>query len=268
MTIVRSVQEFLSAVRSEVPISAHGRLAVYRGQRDASWPLLPGIARSPFNGANAICFNPDNGSSDKTAERRLLIVLRDYGVTHFPQWVWHGSPAEVRWKQIVVAQHYGLPTRLLDWTANPLVALFFSVDGQSATCSREDCQYCSRGYAHPSSVVALKGRDTFSVSSLANSNRRPPLYEGPKIPGLIRPPEIDGRITAQSSIFSIATDPLVPIAPDFSLEILSENRRAILKELDELGVNHRTLFPDLQGLARYLAWHVQFWEPNPGVDQN
>lgn len=98
MTSISSVSEFLSALRVHVKISAHGDLAIYRGQRDTKWPLLPGIARHPFEGEDAICSNPDDGSGDTSAERRLLIVIRDYGVAYFPAWVWHGRPEDVRWK--------------------------------------------------------------------------------------------------------------------------------------------------------------------------
>ncbi len=265
MTLITSVSEFLSALKDHVKTSAHGDLAIYRGQRDKEWPLLPSIARDPFTGADAICSNPDDGSGDKSAERRLLIVIRDYGVAHFPTWVWHGRPEDVRWKQIVVAQHYGLPTRLLDWTTNPLAALYFAVAGKAESCKKPTCSHCSSDMEHPSVVSALIHRDTCSVTSLATHNPRPPLYYGKHDPGLIRPPEIDSRISAQGSMFSIRKNPLDPIRPDVDFEILVALRGQILKELDELGVNRRNLFPDLQGVAEYLKWNVQFWKPNPGV---
>jgi len=195
-------------------------------------------------------------------------VIRDIGVAYFPQWVWHGRPEDVRWKQIVVAQHYGLPTRLLDWTTNPLAALYFAVEGESRSCTESTCAYCASGEQHPASVFALTERDTFSVSSLATHNARPPLYEGGSDPGLVRPPEIDARISAQGSVFSIRSNPLEPIEPDLKIEIPASKRGQILKELDEIGVNRRTLFPGLEGAAEYLKWNVRFWKPDPGVARN
>lgn len=164
-----------------------------------------------------------------------------------------------------MAQHYGLPTRLLDWTTNPLAALFFATEGKAESCQNADCPYCSTGKEHPARVSALIGRDTCSVASLATHNSRPPCYSGEHDPVLIRPPEIDGRISAQGSVFSIRKNPLDPILPDAKFEIPAAARGQILKELDELGVNHRTLFPDMQGLAKYLKWNVKFWKPNAGV---
>lgn len=265
MATVSSVAEFLTDVRTSVPISSHGNLAVYRGQKDAAWSLLPGIARAPFTGVGALCRDYDD-SSDKSAERRLLVVIADYGVAHFPPWVWHGSPAEIRWKQLIVAQHHGLPTRLLDWTTNALAALYFAVEGQPITCNSSSCPYCtSQLRGHPSSVHALLGRDSFSVSSLARNNSKPPCYTIDGLVGLVRPPEIDGRISAQDSLFSISRDPLIPIRSDLTWSIDADKRERILKELDEIGINRKVLFPDMDGIAQYLKWSVQYWHHDPGV---
>src|SRR5881275_2503576 len=123
-TPVKSVREFLDRVESDTYNSTHGNFTLFRGQQDASWRLLPAIARPPF-GERDICRNPDD-PADKSKERRLLIAFRDHAPPLLPEWVWTGNDVYVRWKQIVVAQHYRLPTRFLDWTTNPLVALFFA----------------------------------------------------------------------------------------------------------------------------------------------
>ena len=261
--VIHSVNGYFERLRTEVGMSSDGNLAIYRGQRDESLPLLPGIARAPFDGKAAICTDPDC-PNDTSAERRLLIMLREYGVTHFPAWVWHGTPEEVKWKQIIVAQHYRLPTRLLDWTTNPLAGLYFATEGLDAKCGKK-CSYCRAGGKHDGAVFILRKCLTFSVTSLADKNKKPPLYAGPLDPGLLRAPEIDRRIGAQGSVFSIRKDPLEPIVPDLKFRIPVKRRPIILKELDDLGVNTRSLFPDLEGVARYLKWSVKFWEPNPGV---
>jgi hypothetical protein len=265
---IRSTSEYLSVIQKHVVRSSHGKFTFFRGQDDHALPLLPGIARCPFKGKEAICMDP-NDPADKSAERRLIVVLRDYGITLFPSWVWHGCDAEVRWKQIIVAQHYRLPTRLLDWTTNPLAALFFATYGPAAMCvGKKKCVHCNKNGGHDAAVFAVMNHDTFSVTSLALKNLTPPLYHGPKDPGFLRPPEIDRRIAAQGSIFSIRSNPMEPIEPDLKLRIPARKRRLILRELDELGVNTKGLFPDLEGIARYLKWNVQFWHPNPGVFPN
>lgn len=267
MKPISSVVEFLAEVRKVAPHASHGSLAVYRGQRDSSWDLVPGIARKPFTGKSALCRDFED-SSDKSAERRLLVVIADYGVSHFPSWVWHGSKSEIRWKQLIIAQHHGLPTRLLDWSTNPLAALFFAIEGPPETCTESNCPYCAQArIGHPASVHALLRRDSFSVASLARHNPEAPCYTTGHPVGLIRPPEIDGRIAAQDSLFSISEDPLAPIQPDITFTIEARFREKLLKELDEIGINQRVLFPDMDGIAKYLRWSVQYWHGDTGVSR-
>ncbi len=262
--VIENVSEYLTELKDVIDGSSNSELAVYRGQKDFSLPLLPGIARQPFN-KKAICKHPDS-ESDKSAERRLIALLRDYGASHFPSWVWQGKAEEVRWKQIIIAQHYRLPTRLLDWTINPLVALFFATEGKNIKCHKRKCSACNDIKEHDSAVFIKTGIDTFSSVSLAAKNPNPPKYGGPNDPGFLRPPEIDARITAQSSIFSISSDPFEPIDEDMKIIIPSNKREGILKELDGVGVNLRTLLSGLEGVATHLAWNVKYWSKDPGVN--
>jgi len=267
MTKIASVFEFLQKTKQATPTSSHGNLTVNRGQRDADWKLLPGIARPPFHSQAAICRDPDD-AGDKSAERILLILLRDHGATHFPSWVWHGTSAEVHWKQVVIAQHHGLPTRLLDWTSNPLVALFFATEGSATTCDSHMCEHC-RGpdKGHPAKVFALTDRDTFSITSLAKHNPKPPVYSKNQHVGLLRPPEIDSRIASQHAYFSVRQNPFDPIKPDLELTISAPHRNSILQDLDEIGINRRSLFPDLDGISSYLKWAVQRWHHVAGAEK-
>lgn len=287
---IKSIRDFLDRTEPLTKGSAHGSLTLFRGQRDAGWPLVPGIARCPFTPAD-ICKNPLD-QDDRSKERRLLIVFRDHAPALLPQWVWSGPPAYVRWKQIVVAQHYGLPTRLLDWSTNPLVALFFAMEEAAACPDPEKCPYRSgsdpgecayrldvdgltlsdgRGpslrfpYA---SVLFSSRRETTSVESLARRNKRPPLYNGVMenagnqqgAVSFLRPPDTDGRITAQSSIFSVSADPKAPIEPDGVIWINPTVREEILDHLGVLGISRKTLYPGLEGLTSHLVWDHRRWK--------
>jgi hypothetical protein len=227
---------------------------------------LPGIARGPrFKKPEALCKKP-NDPSDKSAERRLLIVFREQAAADFPPWVWHGNEAEVLWKQIIVAQHYRLSTRLLDWTTNPLAGLYFAVVGPAAKCRCVSaCEACREDREHDAAVFALRNRETFGVTSLAKNNPDPPLYNGSKDPGLIRPPEIDRRILAQDSIMTIRSNPTAAIEPDIKYVVPVKERTGILRTLNGLGVNEHTMLPGMEGAASFLNWNVEDWIPNPGV---
>ncbi len=255
---IASVSEYLKSLQGIITTSINSRLAVFRGQKDYSWPLIPSIARLSFDQDDIFTKYPNN-PDDRSVERRLIALIRDYGAPHFPSWVWQGSKEEVKWKQILVAQHYRLPTRLLDWTTNPLVALYFATNGDIVRCAESDCEYCNKKKEHNSAVFVMKDRDTFSVSSLSKKNSRPPLYHHGNSPGFLRPPEIDSRIAAQSSVFSLMKKPHEAITPEIKVLIPSSQRKIILREIDGLGVNARTLMPGLEGIADYLIWNVNFW---------
>jgi len=261
---VASVSEFIEIVNKLASGSSHGKLAAFRGQTDATWPLLPAIVRRPFDATKSVCLNPDR-AVDKSAEQGLFLVFRGHAYSHFPQWVWLGNDAEIAWKQIIIAQHYRLPTRLLDWSTNPLVALFFLLEGNPGKCRhRQPCECRGKTGAHHGAVFVLLKQDTFSAASLAKENAQPPLYKGRHDPGLIRPPDIDRRIAAQGSLFSIGSRPTEPIQPNEIIPIDEESREPLLRQLDTLGINRRTLFPDLEGISDYLKWSAHDWVPDPG----
>lgn len=265
-TPANSVRTFLDRAGPVARQSTHGYFTLFRGQRDAYWPLLPGIAREPFEDAD-ICVDP-NSQSDRSKERRLLIVFRDHAPSLLPQWVWTGPDAHVRWKQIVVAQHYRLPTRLLDLTANPLVALFFAMEEAAAPCPHDStCTYRHPNGLHYSSVSYVIGKETTSVESLARRNLEPPVYRG-KLdePGneqndvcFVRPPDIDGRITAQSSFFCVSHFPRTPVEPEHVILVDPAARDEILIDLNAMGINRKTLYPGLEGLTGHLKWDHVRW---------
>ena len=262
-TEIRSIKDYLDALVPDTQNSVHGDLSVFRGQRDATWALYPSIVRRPlFDPTKSLASDPDD-PKDTSAERRLLIVFRDQAVTLLPEWVWIGSPEEVAWKHVLVAQHYRLPTRLLDWSTNPLVALYFAVEGQPELCS-DKCAHDEREVddgKHRSVVYVLRHRDSFSVQSLAKANSKPPLYHGDQDPGVIRPPAIDKRIVAQNGVFTVSREPTKPVRVDAAFYIKAKHREDILQQLDVCGVNHKTVYPDLEHLGEYLKWSVPRWQP-------
>lgn len=102
--VVNSVAEFIENV---VKVNkADGTETFYRGHADKDWVLLPSIFRTP------------NGIANEH------LLFRDM-VAHEPQ---SFSECESALDYLVQMQHYGLPTRLLDMTTNPLVALYFACE--------------------------------------------------------------------------------------------------------------------------------------------
>ena len=156
------------------------------------------------------------------------------------------------WDWLAMAQHHGLATRLLDWTSNPLVALWFAV--------REEPRE-----AEPA-VVFVFGPE---ANDFANRAVQP--YVVPKTK-FFRPSHLNQRIVVQQGWFSVhhfsaksdrfSTLGRVPAYKERIDRVLIPGGcfASLRTELNCVGINDATMFPDLDGLSRYLNWEV-FGDP-------
>jgi hypothetical protein len=159
------------------------------------------------------------------------------------------------WEVLFLARHFGLPTRLLDWTANPLVALYFACSPE-ARDGVEGALWAILRFPDESYDI-----DVFSVAAGPLS-----LYEPQaRAVKLIYPVYNSGRITAQEGLFSWHSHPResleswarrpfddsqLDIAVLAAWRVSVESRTTLLEELERLGVNQRTIFPDLEGITK------------------
>lgn len=210
-------------------------LEFFRGQSDVKWRLLPKLSRLFKKGKI-----PDTWPR---LESFILGDFKKYAVINIDK-----EPKN-KFEWMVLGQHYGLPTRLLDWTTNPLKALYFAVDEYSD--KRDGALFA---FSPTSSIPMLE--DDENVDQFTHMM---PIF----------PNMIDSRIVAQEACFTI-----FPHAPDFKqfqpledteiydrdyflmlkIMIPRDRKLTILGELDVLGVNRRTLFPDLSGLSDFISW--------------
>jgi hypothetical protein len=115
VTPVRSVLEFETAVR-QIKAPQHTYLKLYRGQAEAK-DLLPSLFRRFKDRVHLIL----------DVEKEMLERLKRRIPQHMPM-----RPNN-DWDWLSFGQHYRLPTRLLDWSENPLIALFFAVEKKSSS---------------------------------------------------------------------------------------------------------------------------------------
>ncbi len=229
----------------------------YRGTGAASHKLVPSLYRHP---------KVLEAEKLMELETSLIIRFRERAVPYLE------APLSSTWEYLFLMQHFGVPTRLLDWTENPLIGLFFAL---SSARKSEDTGL----YTEPASVWMLKparwNRSAFSHFSrydgsvLSVNHKFLSQYvsddkpEPPKFPAAIYGIHNSPRIVAQRGVFTIYGSDARPMeeifeANDFSgesgilvkIEIPAEKIGAILKALLNMGYTDVVVFPDLEGLAR------------------
>lgn len=229
---------------------------VFRGLPDRSYGLLTTLDR--FNQAQGMGSN---------FERRLFVEFKQQARPHFR------VPPQNEWEVLVVAQHYGLPTRLLDWTYSPLVAAHFATTGAEDAQAdgviwHLDWQALHERLGFPPTPFTLdmlqsefeargEGRDLWSLFY-----PDPGQATRPDFVLLLEPPALEERMTGQQAAFTLAS------ALDHPLDVLLDERgvydvlkrfvipasvkRDIRIALDRCQVNERSLLPGMDGIARAI----------------
>lgn len=196
-------------------------VVIFRGVKDIGFELRPKIGRFP----KFAKLTPDEMEKE---ERTMLRLFRERA------WPSVAGRHSTDWELLALAQHHGLPTRLLDWTRNPLVAAYFAVES---------------AHNGESAIYAFRHDKFINIDSTPDPFKR-------KSVGKFIPNHITPRITAQAGVFTVHPDPRDAIASkDIDRWIIPNKYRNKLKsELNKYGINAASLFPDLDGLSKHIEW--------------
>ena len=247
---VESVHEFLQAVNNKVkewmPNGEYDPW--FRGHMDGSWELLPGLYRL---------------ENEKLArfEKELRAEFRLRAWPYLAETAWK---PEGDWDWYFLMQHYGIPTRLLDWTEGALTALYFSVCEPKHDTDRAVWMIDPRvlnmkhfkGGGVPNPIVNAHAVDPYLPPSAISSE----IHRMPSRPLAIHPPHKSPRIAAQQGMFTVhgskktALEAIPELAKRcIKIEIPKSSVAKLREELRIAGIAETSVFPELQGLCNELV---------------
>ena len=251
---IDSIERFIAEV-FPLRVQHENRKFLYRGQGDGSLPLLPSIGREHKYAGMKKRFNAADEIQLLHRFRRRAYALLGRNI----------SAGE----SLFVARHYGLPTRLLDWTANALYALYFAAIDKPKL---EGVVWALRQREQTESVNSL---DALEIAGLREEpqifDRFSATARGDEYLRVVFPIFNSPRIIAQDGAFTIGSNPWSPLEEYAGVQMFAdrvdiqalyrwpipaEAKPALIKQLSGLGITHRLVYPDLDGIARSL-WETE-----------
>jgi hypothetical protein len=249
---IGSVEEFINFIMI-LRDKAHWS---FRGQRDESWPL--GIHIERFS--KPCKLNRDDYLT------HIFNQFKRRCVEHTGLFVPSPPPENDEWRWLFYAQHYGLQTRLLDWTSNPLVALYFAVENIFSI--KEDSIGTVWALAVDKDHIKLwnqlneeNDKNFNTPQNALNYAKEDPDYSW----FMVNPPFNIPRVSRQSARFSFHADQDIKSidsqprrnSDEVLFKIILRNKvgnpsKKILKQLGVMNINHASLFPDPSGLAQFI----------------
>ena len=252
--------------------------ALYAG----SWNASLGRFRSPY------AFRGQTLASEDLSSRLLRLTAGRAGVErlelhllrNFRKYAYDQGYTDSIWHWLALAQHRGLPTRLLDWTYSPFVALHFAT--ANLAHMNEDGVVWTINFVEANRsvprrlkrIMTAEGSDTATVEMLGAFGSLRDFDRLSRTPFVVflEPPSLDPRITNQLALFSLMSSASATL-DDWLAKHAKLARRVILPaalkwevrdKLDQANVNERVLFPGLDGLSR---WLTRYYWPKPVADE-
>ena len=234
----------------------------FRGQSDAAWPLYSTLSRYLLG-------QRVHEQAWTIMEERILRIFKRKAHLYASD-----LPDEAdSFEWLALMQHHGAPTRLIDFTWSPYVAAFFALE----RATRDVAVWA----VFPTELAGADKYRTIRASQRDAANELGPWipgnYEKHFLPGdkqlavIGEPRRMNRRLVSQSGTFltpgsiKVPAESILPPIAVKKLIIRTEGvRRDAMEDLYSMNINNATLFPGLDGMARSLAYELEYhWGFNP-----
>jgi hypothetical protein len=252
--LVETLKDFGDAVESILTLPSEARW--YRGIGNVSYELQPSLFRHPSIATK----------KPLDLEQQLLVRFRQRSIPYLNQRI------DDDWELLFLMQHHGVPTRLLDWTENPYIALYFALTSCNTDPKTDDYPDCCVWSLDPIAwnravLDHISYTDGVLVASDERLNAHKPGVKEhvfSKKPVAMYGSYNSPRIVAQRGTFMVFGSDISPmesvkagseaITDDVlrKLKIPGSKVPTVLKSLTSIGYTDSVIFPDLDGLAREI----------------